>query len=208
VSDSSFSAFYPNYHAPTDVPALLDAGALERMGRAVLGAVRALDRVPAGAAAEPHWFAAFGHVAGWQWLLGLGAVAMLPALASGLAAGGLAFGLRLLQVALFGVLLWRQPVPALWVLLLPNGLLPLWRRRLGVLVSLLPVLALLGLGLAAWWRGVVSGVWLAPWEIVVAGLALGLALLALPRRTGARPGHRRNRAAPGVPKRRMRQSKT
>jgi hypothetical protein len=187
VADSSISAFYPDYHRPSDVAERLDARALERMGRAVLGTVRALDRAPVGPAADPHWFAAFGRVIGWSWLLGLGAAAMLPALGSGLASGGWPFGLRVLQTALFGVLLWRDPVLALWLLLLPNALLPL-SRRLFVLVSLAPALALLTLGVLAWWRGAVSGVWLQPWEIAVAALALVLSLFALPRRAGARSG--------------------
>ena len=40
-SDSSFSAFYPDYHKPSDTADKLDAAALERIGRAVLGVVRA-----------------------------------------------------------------------------------------------------------------------------------------------------------------------
>ena len=68
ASDSSFSAFYPDYHKPSDTADKLDAAALERMGRGVLGVVRALERVPRGPAEEPHWFAAFGRVVGWPWL--------------------------------------------------------------------------------------------------------------------------------------------
>ena len=41
---------------------------------------------------------------------------------------------------------------------------------------------LVALGTAAWLRGMVSGVWLAPWEIVVAILALVLAFLRPPGR--------------------------
>lgn len=202
LSDSSLSFFYPDYHAPSDVAARLDAAALERMGRAVLGAVRELDRVPLAPPAEAHWFAAFGRVLGEPWLLGLGAAAMLPALAAGLTAGGLALVLRLVQVALFAVLLWRDPVPALWLLLLPNGLLPLWRRRVTLLVSLSPALALVALGGFAWWRGAVSGVWLAPWEVAVAGLALGLAVVAVPRRSANRSAARRRIPPAGSSKRR------
>jgi hypothetical protein len=202
LSDSSLSSFYPDYHAPSDVAARLDAAALERMGRAALGAVRALDRLPAMPGAEPHWFAAFGRGFGRPWLLGLAAAAALPALLSGVAAGGLTLALRLAQVALFAVLLWRDPVPALWLLLLPNALLPLWRRRVTLLVSLSPLLVLAALGLLAWWRDAVNGVWLAPWEVAVAALALGLAVVAVPPRSGTRAEGRRRAPAPGPSKRR------
>jgi hypothetical protein len=83
------------------------------------------------------------------------------------------------QSLLAAVLLWRHPVPALWILLLPHLLLP-WRRSWWTApLALGPALGLLALGIAAWWRGVVNGVWLAPWEITVAGLALSLAFLGL-----------------------------
>jgi len=179
ASDSSFSAFYPDYHEASDTADKLDAAALERMGRGVLGLVRALQRVPRGPAEEPHWFACFGRVIEWPWLLGLGAASLLPGLFRGSRAGGLALGVRILQAILTGVLLWRHPVPALWILLVPLLLLP-WRRSWWtVLVAVAPAFGLLAIGVAAWWRGSVNGVWLAPWEIVVAGLALALAFLGL-----------------------------
>jgi hypothetical protein len=84
---------------------------------------------------------------------------------------------RLAQAALFAVLYWRHPVPALWLFLLPNVLLPLGRARWATLLALAPAAALVALGAAAWYRGMVSGVWLAPWEIVVAILALVLAFV-------------------------------
>jgi hypothetical protein len=176
-SDSSFSAFYPHYHEASDTADKLDAAALERMGRGVLGVVRALQRVPRGPAEEPHWFACFGRVIGWPWLLGLGAASLLPGLFRGSRAGGLALGVRILRATLTGVALWRHPVPALWILTVPLLLLARRRSWWRVLAALAPVLALLAIGVAAWWRGSVSGVWLAPWEIVVTGLALGLAFL-------------------------------
>ena len=189
ASDSSFSAFYPDYHRPTDTADKLDAAALERMGRGVLGAVRALERVPRGPAEEPDWFAAFGRVVGWPWLLALGAAAVLPGLWRASHASGLALAARVAQAVLAGILLWRHPVPALWVLLAPLLLLP-WRRAWWtVVLALAPAAALVALGAAAWWRGAVNGVWLAPWEIVLAFLAFALAFVGLggPRRA-ARPG--------------------
>jgi hypothetical protein len=168
ASDSSFSAFYPDYHKASDTADKLDAAALERMAEGVLGVVRALERVPRGPAEEPHWFAAFGRVVSWPWLLGLGAASLLPGLWRGFGAGGAALGVRVAQALLAGVLLWRHPVPALWILLVPQLLLPLRRTWWTVLLSVAPFLALVAVGAAAWWRGSVNGVWLSPWEVGVA----------------------------------------
>jgi hypothetical protein len=196
ASDSSFSAFYPDYHKPSDTADKLDAAALERMGKGVLGVVQALEHVARGPVEEPDWFAAFGRVVGWPWLLGLGVASLLPGLWRGWRASGLAFGLRIAQAILAGVLLWQRPVPALWLLLLPHVLLP-WRRSWWTaLLSLAPALTLLAIGASAWWREIVNGVWLAPWEIVVAALALALAFLGLSggsRKGGSRkpPGRKR-----------------
>src|SRR5262245_61060944 len=136
TSDSSFSAFYPDYHKPSDTADKLDAAALERVGQAVLGTVRALERVPRGPASEPHWFVAFGRVLPWSYLVVLGAVSLLPGVLRALRAGGLAPGVRAVQALLVAVLLWREPVPALFVLLLPLLLLPFVRNGWTMLVSL------------------------------------------------------------------------
>jgi hypothetical protein len=179
ASDSSFSAFYPDYHKASDTADKLEAAALERMGRGVLGIVHALERAPRGPAEEPQWFAAFGRVVGWPWLAGLGAASLLPGLWRGSRAGGLALGARVVQAILAGILLWRHPVPALWLLLVPLLLLP-WRRSWWtVLLALAPAGSLLAIGVSASWREALDGVWLAPWEIAVALLALALAFLGL-----------------------------
>lgn len=180
ASDSSFSAFYPWYHQPADTTDKLDAAALGRMGGSVLGALAALERAPRGPAHQPDWFSAGGHVIGSAGLLALGALSLAPALAAGLKAGGLTLAARLAHAALFGVLLTRHLVPALWMLLLPNLVLPFARRLWPRLLALPPLLALLGLGALAWRRGMVSGLWLAPWECVVAALALLLCFARLP----------------------------
>jgi hypothetical protein len=177
VSDSSFTSFYPDYHLPTDIPEKLDTAALEDMGTAVLGAVRALDREPRGPAVDPHWFAVAGQVLGPIVLLGVAGASVLPGLRTGLGGGAPVLLARVTQAALFGLLFWRHPIPALWILLLPNVLLPLGRARWATVLALAPLAALLTLGSAAWYRGMVSGVWLAPWEIVVAILALALAFI-------------------------------
>lgn len=178
ASDSSFSAFYPHYHEASDTADKLDAAALGRMGERALAVARALERVPRGPAEEPHWFAAFGRVVAGPWLFAAGALSLLPGLAVGLRAGGLSLGVRVAQALLAGLLLWRHPVVALWLLLVPQLLLPLRRAWWTAAVSLAPFLALVAIGAAAWWRGVVNGVWLAPWEIVVALVALALAHVA------------------------------
>jgi hypothetical protein len=191
ASDSSFSTFYPHYHEASDTADKLDAAALERMGRGVLGLVRALQRVPRGPAEEHHWFAAFGRVVGWPWLVGLGAASLLPGLWKGSRVGGLALGLRVVQAALAGVLLWRHPVPALWVLLVALLVLP-WRRSWWTIpLALAPAVALVAMGAAGWWREAVNGVWLAPWEIALAFLALALAFLGLGGRKGGGRGARK-----------------
>jgi hypothetical protein len=191
ASDSSFSAFYPDYHKPSDTADQLDAAALERMGRGVLGIARALERVPRGASEEPNWFAAFDRVIGWPWLVGLGAASLLPGLWRGWRAGGLALAVRVLQAMLAGVLLWLHPVPALWLLLVPHLLLS-WRRSWwAVLLALAPAASLLAIGASAWWRQAVNGVWLAPWEIAVAALALALSFLDLRGGGGRKPATRK-----------------
>ncbi len=191
TSDSSFSAFYPDYHKATDTADKLDAKALERVGAAALGAVRALEGVPRGSAAEPHWFAAFGYVVTWPWLLGAGALALLPGLWRASRGSSLLLGVRLSQALLTAVLLWRHPVPALWVLLLPLVVLPVRRTLVTSVVSLLPFLALMALGGAAWQRGMVGGFRLAPWEVGVGLAALVLSFLGLGGGGGFRRAARR-----------------
>jgi hypothetical protein len=185
VSDSSFTAFYPHYHEPSDTADKLDRDALERVGNGVLGALRQLDEVPTGPAEDPRWFVIFGQVLGSSALLALAAVSVVPGLRTGLAGGGPVLLARMLQVTLFGLLFWRHPVPALWLLLLPNVILPLSRSRWAVALALTPLGVLVALGSAAWLRGMAGGVWLAPWEIVVLILALALAFI--------RPRHARRK---------------
>ena len=193
VSDSSFTAFYPHYHQPSDTADKLDAMALERTGNAVLGALRALDVVPRGPAGDERWFAALGHVVGPTVLAALAAVSALPGLRTGLAGGGPVLMARLLQVTLFALLFWRHPIPALWVFLLPNLVLPLGRARWATALAVTPLLGLLTIGTVAWVRGLASGVWLAPWEIAVAILALALAFVRPARLKRKKKGKRSRR---------------
>jgi hypothetical protein len=188
ASDSSFTAFYPWYHRPADTPDKLDGAALERMGRAVVGAVRALGAAPRGPARQPHWFAALGGMATAPWLYALGAASLVPRLVRA-ARSGVPAGL-VLQGALFGLLLWRHPVVTLWVFLLPN-LLAGARGVLVLAFALGPLAALVALCLLAWMRGFAGGLWIAPWELLVAAGALALLWLTAarrpPRRTARKP---------------------
>jgi hypothetical protein len=112
-----------------------------------------------------------------------------------------ALGLRLLQSAGFGVLLWLDPVPALWTFLAPNLVLPFARRRWTVAVSCLPLAALVAIGIAAAWRGAVSGLWLGPWQLSLAAVAFALTFFGLgpSRRGGGRSRRRRPSAAAARP---------
>jgi len=192
VSDSSFSAFYPHYHKVTDTADELDVGALRRMGDGLVGAVRALQRAPAGAAEDHRWFAAFGQVLGSSLLLAAATASVLPGLRTGLVGGVPVLLARVAQAGLFGVLVWRHPIPAMWVFLLPNVILPFGRARWATALAVAPLAALLGLGAAGWFRGMVSGVWLAPWEIVLAILALALAFIR-PARVSKRKKKKKRR---------------
>lgn len=177
VSDSSFSAFYPHYHQASDTADKLDGAALEAMGNGLAGALRTLDQAQAGPREEPTWFGALGQVFGAGMLLVVAGASVLPGLRTGLAGGAPVLMARVVQAGLFGLLFWRHPIPALWIFLLPNLVLPLGRARWATVLAVLPAGALLLLGAAAWWRGVVTGVWLNPFEIVAAILCLALAFV-------------------------------
>ncbi|PYQ23318.1 MAG: hypothetical protein DMF81_09260 [Acidobacteria bacterium] len=193
LSDSSFTAFYPWYHQPTDTAERIDASSLARMGEAVLAVAHELDQGKRGPATEPDWFAALGVVMSWPVLAVLAIASLLPGLAAASSAGGGAFGLRLFQAALFGVFFWRHPVPALWVFLLPNLRGALSGKRSAAAIAVMPALALAALGGAAWLRGFVSGMWMEGWELAVA--AFGFALAWAPAQP-ARTARRRSQPAP------------
>jgi hypothetical protein len=198
MSDSSFTAFYPWYHQPTDTPDKIDAASLARMGAAVLGIVQQLDGVRRGPASDPVWFAVAGRVAGGTLLRILGVLSVVPAIVMGFRLGGWTQTARLLHAGVFAFLLWRHPVPALWVFLLPNLAAGIRPRRWLLPVALLPLLALVVLGIVAWARGFVNGVWLDGTELLAAGAALVLLWTAAraPAARGSRPGRAARRAGP------------
>ena len=174
------------------------------MGTAVVGATLALAALPATRVAERDWFAAFGYVAGAPVLWAAGLAALVPGLMAGYRAGGSPFVARMLHALLAAGLMWRHLVPALWVLVLPALISGVIRRRWGVLVAMLPPVALAALGGAAWARGMVSGVWFGlarrrrwpspAWPCSSFPLAASGAL-----RT--RKSHGSPRRAPGLPRR-------
>ena len=96
------------------------------------------------------------------------------------------FGARLAHAALFALLLWRHPVPTLWVFLVANVVTVLPRRWWTTALALLPLALLLALGAAAWRRGMVGGTWLGGWELAAAAAALVLSFVRS-RGHGPRP---------------------
>jgi hypothetical protein len=188
VSDSSLAAFYPWYHQAADTADKLEAAALARVGRGVLGAVQAVSRAPRGPAAEPDWYSAFGFVVGRTPLVILALLSVVPGLLGARSARGLMLPARAAHLAIFAVLFWRHAVPALWVFLLPN-LLPRWkvagaRRWWATLLALVPLLSLGALGAVASLRGFIHGSYVRPWE---AGLAAVAVMLLFVGRTGVPP---------------------
>jgi hypothetical protein len=195
ASDSSFSSFYPFYHQPEDTADKIDAASLARMGTVALAVMDALLHVTRGPASQPTWFAAFGHVLGTAPLAAAGLLSLVPGLA--VSRGGPMFGARLAHAALFALLLWRHPVPALWVFLVANVVTVLPRRWWTTALALLPLALLLALGAAAWRRGMVGGTWLGGWELAAATAALVLSFVRSrghgprPRKPSANPKRRR-----------------
>jgi hypothetical protein len=109
------------------------------------------------------------------------------------------------QASLFGLLLWRHPVVTVWVFLLPHLLAGVGGVA-STAVALLPLAALGALCLAAWARGMASGLWIASWELAAAAVALVLLWLttARVRRAGRMPRASREggRSGPARPSRR------
>jgi hypothetical protein len=132
-------------------------------------------------------------------LIVLGVLSLVPALVLAFRSGGAGFAARIAQALLFSVLLWRHPVPALAVLLLPN----LASAAGSLVLSLLALsgaAALAITGFIGWRRGIVTGTWLEAWEIALFGLALAASLVP------SRPSAARGRPSPssarakGLPK--------
>jgi hypothetical protein len=197
LSDSSLGAFYPWYHAPGDTADKLDAAALTRMGQAVLAIVGALGREPRRSASEPTWYATPGDVWGSSAVLAIGFLSLVPGLVIASRRGAFALTIRLAYSGFVTILLWRNPVPTVWIFTLPS-LVPLIHHRLWTsFFSLAPLLALVAMGGYAWQRGAASGLWFAHWELATMGLALALVWFLPKRRSGSR---RRSSERRGLPK--------
>jgi hypothetical protein len=188
VSDSSFTAFYPWYHKPTDTADKLDAAALARMGTAVVGGVEALCDLRLDREPQRDWFAAFGFVAGPAVLWVAGLAAFVPGLVGASRAGGRTLAARVAQAALGVFLMWRHLVPALWVVALPAAITGVVRRRSSFVPALVPPLLLVAVGAVGWVRGMLSGLWVGAAD--VAGAAAALALLFAPQPSPGAPRKR------------------
>ena len=131
------------------------------------------------------------------WLYAIGAVSLLPRLVRAAMARGMPAGLAA-QAALFGFVLWRHPVVAVWVFLLPNlfGGLGGWRWSV---VALAPLFLLAARAVFAWGGGAAHGLWLAPWDLVAAAAALALLWLSAAR-AGRTPRGSRGRGRAGAPR--------
>ena len=175
VIDDSPASFAVRVQPP-DTADKLDVDALALAGQSAQGALRALSQAARGPAVEPVWFAAFGRVFGAGVLITIGVLSVLHGLVRAFRSGGLGLAARVAQAVCFGLLLWRHPVPALWVLLLPNLLSGVGSIGLSVL-GLGGALALGATGVAWWRRGVATGLWLGSWEIGLLVLALALSLV-------------------------------
>lgn len=202
TTDSSFTRFYPHYHAAGDTADRLDAASLARIGNGVVSIVRTLSAARRVAAADQHWFAAFGHVFGAAFLYAVGGLSLFAGLRGLRDLSGIHRVCRVIQIAAVVYLLWRNPVPTLWVFALPLLTLGLARSRLLLALSLLPAAALGVLGLTAWKRGFVQGFWFDPWELGL--LVLAVALFFVPA-AGSR--RRARKGGPGGRRRGLRRGR-
>ncbi|HEU0105146.1 MAG TPA: M28 family peptidase, partial [Vicinamibacteria bacterium] len=196
VSDSSPSAFYPWYHQAGDTADHLDAAALGRMGEAVRGAVDEVARAPVRRDTDADWFSALGYVAPRSILLLAGVAALLPGLVHGWGSGGRRLAARAALSGVFALLVWEDPLPALWILGLPvlvSGLSP---RRSAWGLALLPAAGLVAIGAAAWSRGFSHGTWLPLWYR--GALVAALLLSAFPAVAAASGGMRKKSARPAA----------
>jgi hypothetical protein len=205
IDDSPASAPFPWRGLAADDADKLDIDALARAGQSALCALRAIMEAPRGPAAEPAWFAAFGRVFGAGVLMGVGVLSLVPGLVRVFGSGGLGLVARVTQALLFGVLLWRHPVPALAVLVLPNLATAAGSMALSFL-AMSGAFALAAAGIVGWRRGLVTGTWLEAWEIALLGLALAVSLVPsqpafVKARAGAAPYLRSKGLAKGSKRR-------
>jgi hypothetical protein len=182
------SPWRPYVHSGTssDAADRLDAASLGRFGAALAAATESVA-LARGSGADEQWLALGGRVAGVGVLLAAGAASVVPGLLVAATWGVALFLLRVVQAALFGVLLWRHAALAMALLLLPNLLPVLPRSRVSLALAAAPAGAtLLLVGTAALWgragqEPYFAGFWLHPWELAILGVAFMAALVRPPR---------------------------
>jgi Peptidase family M28 len=188
ISGRRFLAADPKDLLSADTGEHLDADALAATGRALLGVVAVLQSSGKPGAAETDWFLRFGQVAGRNALLITGLVSLVPGLLLGLKGGRFRLTLWLVQALVFGVLLYRQPVFAVFVFFLWNVLTAFGPRLLGLALGALPAMALVLFGALGFTRGLVNGVHLTVFDVVLALAAASLALVSGRSRAGRKKG--------------------
>jgi hypothetical protein len=203
LTETSVAKPYPWLGQPLDTPDRLDAPSLERMGRAVLGAVEGMKEVSRAGSTSMEWFFGLGRLLEPSVLAVTAAISILPLLLAGLRAGGMALGVRLVHAVVFGVAVLRIPVLALFLLGVPNvvAILGGFRWRL---IGLLPTGLCLVFGALAARQGLVHG--LLPGLLDLTLLLLGLAFAFVPsasppaKRRGASKAQGKGKRK-GLPKR-------
>ena len=180
VTDVPFARVFPHQRS-SDTADKLDPAALAQAGKAVLGIVDALSRSPLSRAAEAHWYSAFGSLVTGGGIALVAGLSLLPGLVRAYSSGSAFRAARFAQAVLFVVIASRHPVPAVFVLALPNALTAFVRGRLSLL-GLVPLASVAALAL--WSRGVLAGLWLQPWELIAAASALGLLWVGRPGAAG------------------------
>jgi len=133
-------------------------------------------------------------------LLVAGALSLLPGLFLAARASRLSLAVRVVHAALFGLLLYLQPVLAVFVFFLWNVVTAFGLRLSRLALAALPMVGLLLFGALAWSRGSATGVLPALYEIVLAVVVGAMALASAGGRRAARPP-RSGGARKGLPRR-------
>lgn len=175
----------------------LNPRALERTGRAVVALCESLAAARAGRARDAHWFGVGGLLLGEGTLWVFGLLSLTPSLWRASRGRGVEMVLRLAEAAVFLVLLWRNPVPILWIFALPHLAIAASAGRAILALSFLPAMALVAAGVHGYARRLVAGSWFAPWELLLMAIGLGLVIFfnrpprAKPAKTRTKGGRRR-----------------
>jgi hypothetical protein len=200
LSGRRFMARDPHDLGPTDTAEHLDDDALAATGRALLGTAAVLQKATRPEM-QSDWVLAFGQVGGRAVLFLAAALSLLPGLLLAWRGSRAALALRLVHAALFGLVAYLHPVPALFAFFLWNVLTAFGPRLFGLLLAALPILALAAVGGLGWSRGLLAGVHPATWELGASALAAALALVAGRRPSSRSRNGRSSGGKKGLPKR-------